>query len=165
MGQDYSCILTREKVSIHRDIPHFKAKSIVNIPLNIEGQSVKEFIEFFDEGRLTIKLIKYPDDDFEYGPCDDVFNILKIITDLGLLHKEFVLLHLSDFADVEVDSFWALFNNGKLVPGTIYLYNRPSGEHVGCYSDLFTYWNINWDMFKRFHDYRDAVREYSRNLL
>ncbi|MBC5836247.1 hypothetical protein G6N05_15265 [Flavobacterium sp. F372] len=153
MAQDYSFIITKEKIEIPKTIIHFKSENLTIIPMNVGGHSVKAFIE-------NKKGILLKNDSFYFN---DVTYIKNIIDEIGLTSKDFAIIHTSDFGDIPVDDFQSAFQNGELVKNSIFIseqQNVKDGKEIDVALKILS---INPNNIMNFNKFVDAEEEYLKN--
>lgn len=154
MAQDYTSILTTENLVLPGSMPHFRVKSTLNIPIDVDRFCVKEFIESYDEGKLNP--IFYEDEIIEHE--EDTHKILAIVRELGLEFKAYGILHTSDWADVPDYDFHGAFINGNRVDKYISNISEEEGEYYGMFKCL----DIQEDSVLYFHRFYEAVEEFEK---
>jgi hypothetical protein len=153
MAQDYSFIITKEKIVIPKTIIHFKSENLTIIPMDIKGYSVKAFIEN-KKGILLKNESLY---------FNDVTYIKNVIDEIGLTTKNFAIIHTSDFGDMPVDDFQAAFQNGELVKNSIFISEQQivkDGKEMGVALQILS---INPYTIMTFNKFSDAEKEYLKN--
>lgn len=153
MAQNYSFIVTKEKIEISKTIIHFKSENLTIIPIDVEGYSVKEFIE-------NKKGVLLKNDSFYFN---DVTYIKSVIDEIGLSNKNFAIIHTSDFGDIPVDDFQAAFQNGELVKNSIFISEQQKvidGKEIDVALEILS---INPNYIIYFNKFVHAKEEYLKN--
>jgi len=156
MGQNYSHIITKVKIEVPENIPHFVKDEVTTIPIDAESLGVELFIEHFYNGSLN-----YPYNDNDHIDSCSPQLILRLIRLLKLEFKEFAISHISDWADFDLNCCHAAYRNGNLIKGIMYI-NDETKVFVSYGYVTLASLKIDSKLAIEFHDYYDALFTFER---
>ncbi len=166
MSSAYSCIITKEKIIISENVPHFKIDDVITVPIDVSNYAIEEFIEVFGINKkpfpLKINDLYNGYDDVSLTE-DNVSRILEIIDLLNLRGKSFILFHESDWADIPDAHTEAAFSGGELVEDGYYMESDDGNENCK-YGNAFTKSGILASKVYYDRSYDDAITAYIENI-
>ena len=164
MSSAYSCLITKEKIKVPDDIPHFKKGEVITIPIDADNDDVASFIRYFVTNKVSISSVLTTDDPIF---LDDVFGnpekVLVMIKALNLTFKTFIVIHTADWADMPTDDTQGAFVNGELVAGG-YLISIDDERTYGAYYEAFIKLDIDMEKVDYYRDYEDASTTYIETI-
>jgi hypothetical protein len=149
MGAEYTCIITKEKIKVPVQIPHFVKNEVITIPVNCGGEGSKMFTEHFNNGKL---------ENTENCEADENHPqiILMLLESIGLTNKKYLIHFEADWADIPCEGYSAAFDNGNVIKETIWEMYVP-----GTLVSAFDFLDINYGKDVHFsHRYYVAKEEY-----
>ncbi|MBB6369760.1 hypothetical protein [Chryseobacterium shigense] len=167
MGQDITCLITKENIELDKNIIHFRIKEFIFIPFNISCDLELEEAKAFDLLSDYIQHLESQDsfDHYSYNRDNDHCNldIFKIIRDYQI--KSFIIEHSYDWADLPVEYYFMQVLDGRIIKNSLVFdesdlskSNRANVEEAKKNFGLY----FNWlNMTDLFYSYYFADRAYT----
>jgi hypothetical protein len=163
--QIYSCLITREKISISSTIPHFKINNITTIPINLDYGfgDLSEMIALCKGGLLGLNDLAAANE-----LSEGIKTVVDLIYKLDLQNREFAVIFTSEWG-APLENIQALFKFGKLIQDATYIADHNSNEIIGVDDKIFEYLDLpgghdGHRFIAYYNDYGDALKKYKSAL-
>ena len=153
MGAEYTCIVTKENITIPVKIPHFIKNKVLTIPIDCGGEAAKNFTEHFKNGKLETPEELEKDENHPQ-------IILDLLVNIGLSNKKYLIHYEADWAGMPCDGYLAAFDNGNVITDTVWEFGLD-GTLIGA----FDYLDIKYGKDVYLNDrYQFARDEYLKEI-
>jgi hypothetical protein len=147
MGAEYTCIVTKENITVRVKTPHFLKNEVLTIPIDCDGEAAKNFTEHFKNGKLENL------EEFEKDKNHPQV-ILDLLENIGLINKKYLIHYEADWAGMPCEGYRAAFDNGNVVKDTIWEFGLD-----GTLISAFDYLGIKYGKDVYFSDRYEFARD------